>query len=284
MIDKMGNKILVMFTEWLKELVTTFINFLQHVLFNYDGLGGFGLKAYNLFVFFGGILLVAVCLGKVITQLLSEAEGSQEANIWWTLVQSVKAGGLLVLMPLVISLSMNYVVKPFGNYFIENMGVVSSNQIDEMIKSDNFVEIFDSTMGILLVWLFVFIVLSFFVIKIVVVKAQLIMSEIISPLCAISVVTDNFNFMDNWWRDILSHVVTLITLCLSMLLFTEALAMSGDTLWTKLPAMIGSGALVISGPSIVKSIWYSSGAGRSGMGMARAAVNYAIYSNKGKKE
>lgn len=284
MIDKMGNKILVMFTEWLKELVTTFINFLQHVLFNYDGLGGFGLKAYNLFVFFGGILLVAVCLGKVITQLLSEAEGSQEANIWWTLVQSVKAGGLLVLMPLVISLSMNYVVKPFGNYFIENMGVVSSNQIDEMIKSDNFVEIFDSTMGILLVWLFVFIVLSFFVIKIVVVKAQLIMSEIISPLCAISVVTDNFNFMDNWWRDILSHVVTLITLCLSMLLFTEALAMSGDTLWTKLPAMIGSGALVISGPSIVKSIWYSSGAGRSGMGMARTAVNYAIYSNKGKKE
>lgn len=277
MIDKMGDKILVMFTEWLKELVTTFINFLQHVLFNYDGLGGYALKAHNLFVFFGGIMLVAVCLGKVITQLLSEAEGSQEANIWWTLVQSVKAGGLLVFMPLVISLSMNYVVKPFGNYFIENMGVVSSNQIDEMIKSDNFVEIFDSTMGILLVWLFVFIVLSFFVIKVVVIEAQLIMDEIISPLCAISIVTDNFNFMDNWWRDILSHVVTLITLCLSMLLFTEALAMSGDTLWTKLPAMIGSGALVISGPSIVKSIWYSSGAGRSGMGMARTVVNYAMY-------
>ena len=277
MIDKMGNKILVMFTEWLKELVTTFINFLQHVLFNYDGLGGFGLKAYNLFVFFGGILLVAVCLGKVITQLLSEAEGSQEANIWWTLVQSVKAGGLLVLMPLVISLSMNYVVKPFGNYFIENIGAVSSKQITNMMGTESFIEVFDSTMSVVLVWLFILIVLGFFVIKMVVTIAQVTMDEIISPLCAISVVSDNFNFMDNWWRDILSHVVTLITLCLSMLLFTEALAMSGDTVWAKLPAMIGSGALVISGPSIVKSIWYSSGAGRSGMGMARTVVNYAMY-------
>ena len=279
-MDTIGEKVLTMFTEWLQDLVDIFVNFLQHILFNYDGLGGYALKAYNLFVFFGGIMLVAVCLGKVITQLLSEAEGSQEANIWWTLVQSVKAGGLLVLMPLVISLSMNYVVKPFGNYFIENMGVISKNQIENMIDSDSFVEIFDSTMGVFLVWLFVLIVICFFVIKIVITTAQLTMDEIISPLCAISVVTDNYNFMDNWWRDILSHVVTLITLCLSMLLFTEALAMSGDTLWTKLPAMIGAGALVISGPSIVKSIWYSSGAGRSGMGVARTAINYVMYKSR----
>ena len=279
-MDTIGEKVLTMFTEWLQDLVDIFVNFLQHILFNYDGLGGYALKAYNLFVFFGGIMLVAVCLGKVITQLLSEAEGSQEANIWWTLVQSVKAGGLLVLMPLVISLSMNYVVKPFGTYFIENMGVISKNQIENMIDSDSFVEIFDSTMGVFLVWLFVLIVICFFVIKIVITTAQLTMDEIISPLCAISVVTDNYNFMDNWWRDILSHVVTLITLCLSMLLFTEALAMSGDTLWTKLPAMIGAGALVISGPSIVKSIWYSSGAGRSGMGVARTAINYVMYKSR----
>ena len=279
-MDTIGEKVLTMFTEWLQDLVDIFVNFLQHILFNYDGLGGYALKAYNLFVFFGGIMLVAVCLGKVITQLLSEAEGSQEANIWWTLVQSVKAGGLLVLMPLVISLSMNYVVKPFGTYFIENMGVISKNQIENMIDSDSFVEIFDSTMGVFLVWLFVLIVICFFVIKIVITTAQLTMDEIISPLCAISIVTDNYNFMDNWWRDILSHVVTLITLCLSMLLFTEALAMSGDTLWTKLPAMIGAGALVISGPSIVKSIWYSSGAGRSGMGVARTAINYVMYKSR----
>lgn len=276
-MDTIGEKVLNMFIKWLTSLVDMFVNFLQHILFNYDGLGGYALKAHNLFVFFGGILLVAVCLGKVITQLLSEAEGSQEANIWWTLVQSVKAGGLLVLMPLVISLSMNYVVKPFGNYFIENIGAVSSKQITNMMGTESFIEVFDSTMSVVLVWLFILIVLGFFVIKMVVTIAQVTMDEIISPLCAISVVSDNFNFMDNWWRDILSHVVTLITLCLSMLLFTEALAMSGDTVWAKLPAMIGSGALVISGPSIVKSIWYSSGAGRSGMGMARTVVNYAMY-------
>ena len=273
----MGNKILEMFTNWLKDLVNIFINFLSNILFNYDSLAGYALKAYNLFVFLGGILLVAVCLGKVITQLLSEAEGSQEANVWWTIVQSVKAGALLVLMPIVISLSMNYIVKPFGTYFISNMGVITSENIDSMTKADNFVEVFDSTMSIVLVWLFVLIVLGFFVIKMTITQTQLLMDEIISPLCAISVVTDNFNFMDNWWRDILSHVFTIITLSLSMLLFTEALSLETESIWTKLPAIIGSGALVISGPSIAKSIWYSSGAGRSGMGMARTAVNYAIH-------
>lgn len=276
----MGNKILEMFTNWLQDLVDMFVNFLQNILFNYDGLAGYALKAYNLFVFLGGILLVAVCLGKVITQLLSEAEGSQEANIWWTIIQSVKAGALLVLMPLVISLCMNYIVKPLGSYFIENMGIVSSEQITNMTESDSFVQVFDSTMSIVVVWIFVLIVLGFFVIKMIITQTQLLMDEIISPRCAISVVTDNFNFMDNWWRDILSHVFTIITLSLSMLLFTEALALQTEAIWTKLPAIIGAGALVISGPSIAKSIWYSSGAGRSGMGMARTAVNYAIHKSR----
>ena len=51
----MGNKILEMFTNWLKDLVNIFINFLSNILFNYDGLAGYALKAYNLFVFLGGI-------------------------------------------------------------------------------------------------------------------------------------------------------------------------------------------------------------------------------------
>jgi len=49
--------------------------------------------------------------------------------------------------------------------------------------------------------------------------------------------------------------------------------MESDTIWLKLPALIGTGVLVISGPSLVKSIWYSSGAGKPGQGMARSAMH-----------
>ena len=275
--DKLGERILTMFTDWLIELVIIFINFLENTLFNYEGLGGYALEAYQLFVYFGGILLVTVALGKVITQILSEAEGSQEADVWWTIVQSFKAGSLLVIMPLVITTTMNYVVKPIGNYFVGGVGQLSVDLITDMSESADFKEAFDGSMGLIVIWLFVLIVLGFFVVKMFVAQAQLLMAEILSPLVAISVVTDDYNFMDTWWKDILSHVATLITLSLSMLLFVEALSLPDDVIWTKLPAIIGSGALVVSGPTIIKNLWFSSGAGRSGMGMARTALNYTMY-------
>ncbi|MGY3773230.1 hypothetical protein [Tetragenococcus solitarius] len=49
--------------------------------------------------------------------------------------------------------------------------------------------------------------------------------------------------------------------------------MESETLWPKIPALIGTGALVISGPSLVKSIWFSSGIGRTGQGVARSAMH-----------
>ena len=73
------------------------VEFLQNTLFDYEGLAGIALDAYNLFVFLGGLLLVTLALGKVIKQMISEAEGSQEADIWFTLVNSFKAGSYIVI-------------------------------------------------------------------------------------------------------------------------------------------------------------------------------------------
>ena len=48
--------------------------------------------------------------------------------------------------------------------------------------------------------------------------------------------------------------------------------MDTETIWDKLPLLIGSGALVLSGPSLLKIIWFSSGAGRAGGGVARTLM------------
>jgi len=272
LLDGLGDWILETLTEWLIELVEIFISFLQNVMFSYDGLGGIALEAYNIFVWFGGLLLVCVALGVVITQLVSEAEGSQEADIWRTLVGSVKAGALLFIMPVAIALVMNGIIEPFTDFFIGLMGDELIVSVEGLVGSESFVDAFGGVLGQLLIWLFVMIVLGFFTVKIFVEQAQLLMDEILSPLVAISVVSENFNFVDNWWRDIVSHTVTIIVLTLSMALFVEALTMEADTIWPKLPALIGTGVLVISGPSLVKSIWYSSGAGKTGQGMARSAM------------
>ena len=268
----MGNTILETIRDWLIDLVKIFISFLDKILFNYEGLAGIALDAFNLFVWFGGLLLVAVCLGKVLTQLLSEAEGSQEANIWHTIVGSIKAGSLLVIMPFAVSFTMTNIIEPFSTHFIGQMGESMIANIEQLVESETFVDAFGELMGQILIWLLVLVVVGFFIVKIFVEQAQLFMDEILSPLVAISVVTERFNFVENWWRDILSHTVTIIILTLSMALFIEAVVMDTQTIWGKLPAMIGTGALVVSGPSMVKSIWYSSGIGRSGQSALRSTV------------
>lgn len=272
-----GQKMLEMFTGWLKDLVSIFIAFLENTLFNYDGLSGQALNAYELFAYLGGVLLVSVALGKVISQMIATTDTSQEADIWWVLVQSVKAGALLVIMPFSVSFVMKRIVKPIGTYFVEGIGALSIENIEGIENSESFKSAFDGSMSMMVLWLGVLVVLAFFVIKMFIIQAQLLMNEILSPLIAISIITDKFNFVETWWRDILSHVLTLVTLTLSMLLFIEALALDHDLIWTKLPALIGSGALVISGPTIIKNIWFSSGAGRGGVGVARTLLNYSMF-------
>ncbi|HLR73498.1 MAG TPA: conjugal transfer protein TrbL family protein [Pseudogracilibacillus sp.] len=267
-----GERLQEMFLEWITSAIEMVVEFLQNILLNYDGLAGLALDAYNLFVYVGGLLVVTLALAKVIQQLLSEAEGSQEADIWYTIINSFKAGGLIVIMPFIISVTMNGIVQPISSYFIEEMGILTVDNIEGVMNAETMPDIFSEGLNQVILMLFLLIVIGFYAFKLFVSQAQILILEILSPLVAVSVVSDDYDFMDNWWRDLLSHTVTIMVLTLCMALFTEALTMDTETIWGKLPLLIGSGALVLSGPSLLKSIWFSSGAGRAGGGVARTLM------------
>lgn len=267
-----GERLQEMFLEWITSAIEMVVEFLQNTLLDYDGLAGMALSAYDLFVYVGGLLVVTLALAKVIQQLLSEAEGSQEANIWLTIVNSLKAGGLIVLMPFVISVTMNGIVQPISSYFIDQMGVLTVNNIEGALNAESMPDIFSEGLNQVILMLFLLVVIGFYAFKLFVSQAQILILEILSPIVAVSVVSEDFDFMDNWWRDLLSHTLTIIVLTLCMALFTEALTMDTDTIWGKLPFLIGTGALVLGGPSLLKSIWFSSGAGRAGGGVARTLM------------
>lgn len=258
---------------WLESAVETFLNFLKSVLFNYEGLAGYARDAYNIMVLVGGVLIVALCLGKVITQLLDEGSGSQEANIWFTVEQSLKGSALLVLMPAIIAFSMNQIVLPVGNYMLDNISEIGITGIENMIEAEGFQEIFNNTIGVILTWLFMAVVIGFFCFKVILAQGNLLMNEILSPLVAVSMVTDKYNFVEDWWKDILMHCTTIIVLTISMVLFAEAMMMTGQTgAALQIPALIASGGLVITGPTLIKKVWFKSGIGRSGSGLAMKAL------------
>jgi len=267
-----GESIKEIFLDWIISAIEMAVEFLQNTLFNYDGLAGIALDAYNLFVFLGGLLLVTLAMGKVIQQLISEAEGSQEADIWFTIVNSFKAGGLIVFMPFIISITMNGIVQPISSYFIGEMGNLTVDNLQGFIESDTLPAVFNAGLNQVVLILFLLVVIIVFAFKMFVAQAQILVLEILSPLCAISVITEEFDFLNNWWRDLLSHTLTIVVLTLSMALFTEALSMDTDMLWGKLPLIIGAGALVLTGPSLLKSLWFSSGVGRAGGGATRSLM------------
>lgn len=279
-MERISEIISDMIEKWLQGLVDIFISFIKNVVLNYDGLAGLALKAYDMFVWFSGILLVTVCLGKIITMLLSEADGSQEANAWQIIVDTLRSGIFLVLAPLIVSVSFK-ITKAFTDYFFSDIGVTLKESVTKLVEIDVNKTIgasaSASAMWTILTWLFVLIVLAFFVWKMAIEQAQLMFDEILSPLVAVSISTDEMNMAETWAKDILSHAVTIVTLVLSIGLFSEALVNSTNLpFWGQVTAIIGTGAIVISGPSMVRNIWFSSGTGRSGRSVGNMAMRYVF--------
>lgn len=254
-------------------LVEAFVEFLENILFNYEGLAGIALDAFNFFVWFSGLLLVVICLAQVINQLLSEGEGSQEANIWHTIIGSVKAGALLVIMPFAVSFTMNNFIAPISQYFIDLMGVNMLDNLENMLGSTDILEGLAGTLIVLIIWIFVAVVFGFFIVKVFISQANMLILEILSPLVAVSVVNDKYDYTSTWTTDIISHTVTLIVLTLTMALFAESLTVYTDEFWTQMAYVIGSGALVISGPTLIKQIKFSSGVSRGGSSAVRQALH-----------
>lgn len=259
-----------MIEKGLSDLVDIFVDFISSIVLNYDGLAGTAMKAYNIFIWLSGLLLVVLCLVEIIKMLLSEADSSQEANVWAIIVNTIRSGFMLVLAPFIISITMT-IIKALTEVFFDDMGETLKNNISNFLNSSSSLQIHQRGVGTIILFLFVIIVLGAFIIKMIVEQTQILMLEILSPIVAVSVMNENMNYINNWAKDLLSHAVTIVVLALSMALFIEATGgfTDGDVL--EFISVLGTGALVIKGPSLIQSIRYKSGVGRAGQSAMRMA-------------
>ena len=271
----MGDKILRMFQEWVEDGTTTIFNILSEFIFGYEGLNGFATNLYGVFVFFGGILLVVMVLVKILIYQLSEAEGSAEADIWSMIVGILKSSSMVLILPTLLYFIMDRFVQPLGNYMFGSIGVLTIQDLKSLQESDNFVKIFNTTFSTLVASILIMVVIGVFLVKVCIVHAELLIVELTSVFAAITIINDEHNYMGIWWREFLSQIVTLLLEIVSMLLFTQIL-MSDDFNWVKLAGLIGMGFVIIKGPRIAKSLWFTTGSGRSTISGAKMLANAAI--------
>lgn len=262
-----------MFVDLINDYIDILIDMISNIVLNYDGLAGTALTAHTLFVGFSATLLVCIALFQVIQMLISEADGSREANIASLLVNTMKSGIFLVLAPLLVSTTMQ-VSKIFTDYFFGDIGRTMKDGVKDVIN-ENFLGVFSNDLAwTILLSLFILIVLAFFIFKVAIEQVQLFFNEIISPIVAVSIVSEDHDMLSSWSKDLISHALTIITLVLSIALFTEALFNRNDLdTWAQITWIIGTGSLVISGPTIIKNIRYSSGTARVAQSAGRMVAS-----------
>lgn len=267
-------KVLNMIDEWLNDLLTAVFKFLAEVLFNHEALSGLFLDVYRIFAVFGGVLLVAIVLFRILNAMLNEATNN-ESNIAEIIVSALKASVMVFLLPVILYFVVKEILYPLMEYMFVEIAGSSSDIITNSIESSMVVDVFGSgTMAITLLLLFLVVVFIVFTFKICVYHVDLIILEIFSVFAAITIATENYDFSEVWWREFLSQIVSIVTQVLLMAAIVQLLANFNS--WYDFMLIIGCGVLIIRGPSVLRSMWYSSGGAKGGISLGKSATRISM--------
>ncbi|MEK4701928.1 conjugal transfer protein TrbL family protein [Solibacillus sp. FSL R7-0668] len=267
-------KVMNMIDEWLNDLLIAVFKFLAEVLFNHEALSGLFLDVYRIFAVFGGVLLVAIVLFRILNAMLNEATNN-ESNIAEIIVSALKASIMVFLLPVILYFVVKEILYPLMEYMFVEIAGSSSDIITNSIESSMVVDVFGSgTMAITLLLLFLVVVFIVFTFKICVYHVDLIILEIFSVFAAITIATENYDFSEVWWRDFLSQIVSIVTQVLLMAAIVQLLANFNS--WYDFMLIIGCGVLIIRGPSVLRSMWYSSGGAKGGISLGKSATRISM--------
>ncbi|MEK4630522.1 conjugal transfer protein TrbL family protein [Solibacillus sp. FSL R7-0682] len=268
------DKVMNMIEEWLNDLLTAVFKFLAEVLFNHEALSGLFLNVYRIFAVFGGVLLVAIVLFRILNAMLNEATNN-ESNIAEIIVSALKASVMVFLLPIILYFVVKEILYPLMEYMFVEIAGSSSDIITNSIESSMVVDVFGSgTMAITLLLLFLVVVFIVFTFKICVYHVDLIILEIFSVFAAITIATENYDFSEVWWREFLSQIVSIVTQVLLMAAIVQLLANFNS--WYDFMLIIGCGVLIIRGPSVLRSMWYSSGGAKGGISLGKSATRISM--------
>lgn len=267
-------KVMGMIEEWLNDVLTAVFKFLAQVLFNHEALSGLFLDIYKVFAVFGGVLLVAIVLFRILNAMLNEATNN-ESNISHIIMSALKASIMVFLLPTILYFVVKEILYPLMEYMFVEIAGSSSAIITDSIDSAMVVDVFGTgTMAITLLTLFLVVVFIVFTFKICVYHVDLIILEIFSVFAAITIATENYDFSEVWWREFLSQIVSITTQVLLMAAIVQLLANFNS--WYDFMLVIGCGVLIIRGPSVLRSMWYSTGAAKGGISLGKSATRISM--------
>ena len=265
-VDSVLHPIDTLLGNWGSDLLEASMKIANKTTFDIPNIGIIN-TVTNVFVFATTTFAICIVLYKVIEAQIQASNGSGDplvANIVQRLFYSSIA---LATLPWAMNFFIKNIVSPLGEYVINQVAKdLNVQTIGERLRSFLVSSFF--TGGVSAVVLFVFVIffafsIAKYFISICVFYADFLVLTMLTPLVALSLLTDEQNYFQIWVKELLSEALTML---IKMILYLAMISLMVAEKYTlaNFMAMIGCGLLIIKTPSALQNMWYSTKVSKGG--------------------
>ncbi|MGG3662986.1 conjugal transfer protein TrbL family protein [Bacillus gobiensis] len=272
MFDWVGGKLKEVIEEtvngWVEDFMNWILVMMNELVFNLPE-SKFVDQVMTFFVWFTGVFAVVIALYKVIEYIINTQNGTQEYPLDEILLRVIKSSVAMLVLPWIIKIIMLDISLPIANYFASagtdfdgkgGYAVISAALAGSALAVSGYG-------GIVATILLIFFAVVFFTFlySVCVFYADYVVMQILVAPVSLSMIADDNNYFQVWWRELLSIVVSLLIKIFLVTLIINILFSGGNIFLA-----IGAGALIIKTPSVLKNMWYGGGGARA---ISRGAGN-----------
>lgn len=246
---------------WIEEILEWILGLMSELVFNIPE-STFANNVMSFLAWFTSVFAIVIALYKVIEYMINTQNGTQEYPLDEILLRVVKSAGAMLVLPWVLKIIMLDIALPISNYFVivgTDLGGTGGYVAIILTLSSRF----SQGVVLILMLLFFLIVFLMFMYSVCVFYADYIIMQIMIAPVSLSMIADDNNFFQVWWRELLSEVTSILVKLFLMTLILNLL-FSGGSIYLA----VGAGALIIKTPSVLKNMWYGGGGARA---MSRGA-------------
>lgn len=252
--------------------------FISKLLFDPKEMPDFFKQVYMVFIGIGVMVMAAIIAFRLVVYMIDVSMDQTQATVWEIIVKSLKASFMIVAAPTLLTLIVGQVVYPLGTYIFSNvakdLATVTANYITSM--GGLFAK--DNGIVFILMLLFITIAIVCFFFKMCIYHADLLLLEMLSIWAAISMCANDNNYMSVWWREVLSQTATILVQTLLLAGVASILASAFE--WYNFMLLIGFCSLLIKGPSVLHSMWYATGTGKTAMAGGKVATRLLMLKGR----
>ncbi|MED4057159.1 conjugal transfer protein TrbL family protein (plasmid) [Niallia taxi] len=263
MFDWVGDKLKGLLEDtinsWVEEFMNWILSMMNKIVFDLPK-SNFVDDTMSFFAWFTGIFAVIIALYKIIEYIINTQNGTQQYPLDEIILRLFKSAGAMLVLPWFIKILFMQIALPIANYFAAagtdfdgkaGYTLMSAALTGSVLGFGGFV------LSVALI--FFLVVFIMFLYSVCVFYADYIIMQILIAPVALSMLADDNNYFQVWWRELLSIVVSLLVKLFLVTLIVNILFTGGNIFLA-----IGAGALIIKSPSVLKNMWYSSGSSQAG--------------------